>query len=382
MKKRVSFLMIFLLALLLTGCSEKSGGSTQYQVYYISTSGTKLVEESYMPESSTSPREVTEELLEKMGRPQVGSDHVKALPDEVKVEHCLLKAREVDVDFNEAYNDMDPVREILVRAAFVNTLIQVSNVEQVVITVNGEDLVDEAGDVVGGMTAESFIDTKGDGINSYQNATLSLYFADSDGSLIEREMRNVHYSSNSTLEKVILEELIKGPVNEKLQAVLPAETKVLSVQTEGGTCTVNFDSAFNAAPSSESNVTAETSLYAAVDALIDTAGVREVIIQIEGSQETLYRDEIDLTQPFTKREDLIYDKTTASLGVFAGGFSDWSGGGEGNSCPTAAGSLRRGDGHSDRNRGGDYRKGKQPAASSVSYLSIIRSILSKTGSCL
>ena len=41
MKKRVSFLMIFLLALLLTGCSEKSGGSTQYQVYYISTSGTK-----------------------------------------------------------------------------------------------------------------------------------------------------------------------------------------------------------------------------------------------------------------------------------------------------------------------------------------------------
>lgn len=267
MKKRVSFLMIFLLALLLTGCSEKSGGSTQYQVYYISTSGTKLVEESYTPESSTSPREVTEELLEKMGRPQVGSDHVKALPDEVKVEHCVLKAREVDVDFNEAYNDMDPVREILVRAAFVNTLIQVSNVEQVVITVNGEDLVDEAGDVVGGMTAESFIDTKGDGINSYQNATLSLYFADSDGSLIEREMRNVHYSSNSTLEKVILEELIKGPVNAKLQAVLPAETKVLSVQTEGGTCTVNFDSAFNAAPSSESNVTAETSLYAAVDAL-------------------------------------------------------------------------------------------------------------------
>lgn len=36
-------------------------------------------------------------------------------------------------------------------------------------------------------------------------------------------------------------------------------------------------------------MTAETSLYAAVDALIDTAGVREVIIQIEGSQETLYQ---------------------------------------------------------------------------------------------
>ena len=92
-----------------------------------------------------------------MGRPQVGSDHVKALPDEVRVDHCLLKSQgSMNVDFNEAYNDMDPVREILVRAAFVNTLIQVSNVEQVVITVNGEPLVDEAGDVVGAMTSESF----------------------------------------------------------------------------------------------------------------------------------------------------------------------------------------------------------------------------------
>ena len=299
MKKTVSFLTIFLLALLLAGCSDKNGSSTQYQVYYLSTSGTKLVEESYTPESSASPREVTEELLEKMGRPQVGSDHVEALPDEVKVEHCVLKAREVAVDFNEAYNDMDSIREILVRAAFVNTLVQVSNVEQVVITVNGDPLIDKAGDVVGAMTAESFIDTKGDGINSYQNATLSLYFADSDGSLIEREMRNVHYSSNSTLEKVILEEIIKGPVNAKLQAVLP----------------VNFDSAFNAAPSSESNVTAEASLYAVVDALTEGTGVRDVIIQIEGTRETPYRNEIDLTQPFTKREDLILQVSSSESDV-------------------------------------------------------------------
>ena len=70
MKKTVSFLGIFLLALLLAGCSENNGSSMQYQVYYVSTSGTKLIEESYTPENSASPREVTEELLEKMGRPR------------------------------------------------------------------------------------------------------------------------------------------------------------------------------------------------------------------------------------------------------------------------------------------------------------------------
>ena len=56
MKKTVSFLGIFLLALLLAGCSENNGSSMQYQVYYVSTSGTKLIEESYTPENSASPR--------------------------------------------------------------------------------------------------------------------------------------------------------------------------------------------------------------------------------------------------------------------------------------------------------------------------------------
>ena len=47
MKKTVSFLGIFLLALLLAGCSENNSSSMQYQVYYVSTSGTKLIEDVY-----------------------------------------------------------------------------------------------------------------------------------------------------------------------------------------------------------------------------------------------------------------------------------------------------------------------------------------------
>ena len=63
-------------------------------------------------------------------------------------------------------------------------------------------------------------------------------------------------------------------------------------------------------------MTAETSLYAAVDARIDTAGVREVIIQIEGSQGTPYRDEIDLTQPFTMNaKDLIHQVVSSESDV-------------------------------------------------------------------
>lgn len=304
MKKGFVLLMLCLLMFLLTGCEEKNVGSAGYQVYYVSISGTRLVEESYTPKDGT-PKTITEELLEKMGRPLVGSDHVKALPDEVKIQKCVLGAKQISLDFSKEYYDMDRVREVLVRAAFVKTMIQVSKVEQVIFTVDGEPLIDAAGDEVGPMTAETFIDTKGDGINSYQYASLPLYFSNEDGTQVVKEMRNVHYSSNSTLEKVVLEELIKGPVNEKLQPVLPAEVKILSVQTEDGICTVNFDAAFNQAPAADSNVAPEVTVYAVVNALTDACKVREVRIQVEGTSEVSYRNELSLNEPFKRNSGII-----------------------------------------------------------------------------
>lgn len=303
MKKGFYALIICLFALLLTGCEKKKAGSAGYQVYYVRNTGTSLAQESFSPGEGT-PKTVTEELLERMGHPLAGGDHEKALPDTVSIQKCVLGARQISIDFSKEYYEMDPIREVLVRAAFVNTLVQVPKVEEVLITVDGNALIDAAGDEVGPLNANSFIDSK-DGINSYQYASLSLYFAGEDGKEVVREMRNVYYSSNSTLEKVVLDELIKGPVNTRLQAILPKETKILSVQTEGGVCTINFDSGFNQAPSENSSVTPNAAVYAIVDALVDTCDIREVQIQVEGTSEVSYRDEVALNDPLKRNNEII-----------------------------------------------------------------------------
>ena len=102
-------------------------------------------------------------------------------------------------------------------------------------------------------------------------------FADSDGSLMEREMRNVHYSSNSTLEKVVLEELIKGPGKFQTgRLLLPPETKVLSVQKDGSVCTVNFDAGFNDWPLPQSPMCPQRPVFMRWwMTLTDAVGVRE-----------------------------------------------------------------------------------------------------------
>ena len=166
MKKRVYFLMIFLLATSSDRLfAEKRRVHPVSGVLYQHLRHEAGGRELHARRAAASPREVTEELSRKNG-PSPGGKRpaAKALPDEVRVEHwcpespggrCWTSTRPTTI--------WTRFGRFSVRAAFVDTLIQVSNVEQVVITVNGEDLVDEAGDVVGGMTAESFIDTKGDG---------------------------------------------------------------------------------------------------------------------------------------------------------------------------------------------------------------------------
>lgn len=303
MKKKFGMFVLVLLMCLLTGCEEKNSGSTEYQVYYVSISGTRLVEESFTPEDGT-PKTITEELLNKMGRPTVGSDHVKALPDDVYIQKCVLGPRQISLDFSKEYYEMEPIWEVLARAAYVNTLIQVPKVEQVVITVDGQPLIDGAGDVVGPMTRESFIDTRGAGINSYQYTSLSLYFASPEGTQLVKEMRNVHYSTNTALEKVVVEELIKGPVNTRLQPVIPSNTKILGIQTENGICTINFDAAFNQATEG-STASAETAVYAVVNALCDVCKVKEVRIQVEGSTEVSFRGEMALDEGFSRNAGII-----------------------------------------------------------------------------
>ena len=69
------------------------------------------------------------------------------------------------------------------------------------------------------------------------------YFSSKDGTTLVKETRTVHYSTNISLEKLVMEQLIEGP-KKGATATIPSETKIITLSVMDGICYVNLDNNF------------------------------------------------------------------------------------------------------------------------------------------
>lgn len=145
-----------------SGCAE-SAAAEVYEVSYVNTAGTCLVEEEYTPENEGGTELLTE-LLERMRAPQAEGSCRSAIPEDLEIRDVALTGGSVVLDFGSGYYDMSAAEEILMRAAVVETLCRVPEVDTVTFTVENVALVDALGITVGTMDADTFIDGKDGGI--------------------------------------------------------------------------------------------------------------------------------------------------------------------------------------------------------------------------
>lgn len=297
-RKRTLFVLLMAAVLLLGGCGQKAEEESSYKVYYVNTTGTRLVEADYSPSAQTF-EEMMDELLGQLETPPAGAaSFVSALKDGVTVNGYERGIDALRIDFSGEYYDLSNTDEVLLRAAVVKTFSQVPGVTKVMITVDKEQLKDADGELIQPMDANSFIDTKEGGINSYQYATLILYFANSEGDKIAKETRSLHYSSNMVLERLVVEQLIAGPEESGLKAVLGNNVRIQNLYVQNGICTINFDAEFNRAPS-ENPPDAQAALYAIVNSICETCdNVSGVRFEIDGDSDVMFRDAVSLDQVF------------------------------------------------------------------------------------
>jgi germination protein M len=185
------------------------------------------------------------------------------------------------LDVDGAYLNLPATTEVLVRAAIVRTLTQIPEVNYVGMTVEGKQLFDNAGEVVGLMNADLFIDNDGNEINTYELTRVKLYFANEDGDKLVAAYREKYYSTNIPLERFVVEELIAGPSGqvEGLYPSINPEVKILSVMTQDGVCYVNLDANFLTVVN---NVSTELSIYSIVNSLAELSNVNKVQILVNG----------------------------------------------------------------------------------------------------
>lgn len=299
MKKLPSIIFIIMLTLLLGACSrnEEDSQKNAVNIYYIDTKTSSLVSEKYTL-ISTDVNERIDELLYMIKLSPENIIYKSVLPENVpEPGFTLNEDGSLVLDFDSSYIDLKGIPEILCRAAFVETLSQLEEVEYVQINVNGSPMIEANGDVVGPLTVEDFIDNT----ETVRNK-IKLYFANSDGDALIEYDSYIYDTSNSSLEELAIEQLINGPTQLGLQRTIPEGTVLLNVTTSDGICTVDFNEKFlDKLP----DVDEEVTIYSVVNTLIELPDINKVQFTINNQVVQTFWEDLRFDVLFARNLDLI-----------------------------------------------------------------------------
>ena len=305
-RKKIYFWLLLLMAVsFLTGCSqdEESEGDGPF-LYYANTEGTGLVKQEVGSlEGETG--QVIQSVLDDLQDATDSIDYKSAFPQGVTIEDWTLEGGKLTLRFTEDYQEMDRAAEVLLRAAVVQSLIQIDGVDSIEFYVGDGPLVSQNGETVGAMTAEEFVQNVGSSLHSYQVGDFSLYFAGSKGDKLVREEVSVRYNSNNSVEKMIVEQLIQGPSGEDLLPTLPENTRLLGISVRDGVCYVNFSEEFL---TPVENIDPRLTIYSVVNSIVGSGKAGQVQILVNGETDLSYQGAIDISQPFSMNGELIEEE--------------------------------------------------------------------------
>lgn len=300
MKKRKVTALVMALVLgsvAFSGCGKKETES-KYKIYYINEEQGEVLAESFVPSEETT-QTMLEEMTEKLNKKNAEGHTL--LPENIEIQSCVDDDGMIRVDFNQEYHDLNPVDEVLLRASIVKDYVQIPNIYLVTITAEGTPIVDSQGQEIGAMSLDSFLENTGKEIMAYQYKELNLYFTNEEGNQLVPEARQVYYNGNTPIEKVIVEQLLRGPGESGHSATLPSDTRIVGVSVADGIAYVNLGKQFvdEALP-----VDAQIPIYSIVNSLIDAGNVSQVQISINGDTSLLFKDKVDMNQLFQVNHEL------------------------------------------------------------------------------
>jgi len=299
--KKISVLILILLGLLLNACSSNNEETDEdaIKVYYIDTRTSGLVDLQY-DIISTETLEQVGELIYTLRLNPENPVYTSVLPDTVSEPAFVINEdMGLTLNFDSTYSNLTGIDEILCRAALVKTLSQVAGIEYIQINVNGNPLIDSNDEVVGPLTAEDFIDSTDAAIYN----KMKLYFTNEEGTaLVEYNTEINDDAGNSSMEELVINQLINGPTKLELYPTIPDGTVLLNVSTSDGICTVDFNEKFlDKLP----NVSEEVTIYSVVNSLVELPDINKVKFTINNQVVETFWEETEFDVPFERNLEMI-----------------------------------------------------------------------------
>lgn len=301
--------MLLLMVVAMYSCENKDERDIilqqgSYRIYAVNNNQTGIDWTVYEAKSEDT-KGLVEELLGQLSTDPANFQTKHAINDNVIVKEISLSEGTLLINFDSAYQNQKSVDEVLLRAAIVKTLSQVNEIQFVEFSVNGVALADAYDKTIGPMAYDDFIDDN-DVKNSRIPAILSIYFANETGDkLVECSVSDL-YDGSTTMEQMVLYQLIKGPkeydLEQGIQSAIPSNTVLNNVTTKEGVCYVDFSKEFL---TPVEGVNEEVSIYAVVNSLVELTNINKVQIMIDGKIVENYRDNMELDIIYERNLDIV-----------------------------------------------------------------------------
>ena len=305
MKIRIITVLAALLLITLCACQSTQGVQNDQSNIYVYDLGSDMshieAKEYYIDIDGDISASVGN-LLQRIIDGPHGNRVLSAIPEEITSVTYVIGQKTVGVNFNSAYNEVSKMRRILCEAAIVKTLCQLDDVYAVSFSVEGVPLCDSDNIPVGLLTPDSFVENDGSMINTYERAQLRLYFASEDGRSLVEKVESVTYNGNISTDRLIVDNIVRGPRSTDAFATVNPETRVNSVTTQDGVCYVNLSKDFL---NKITNVTDEVMVYSIVNSLTDLTNINKVQILIDGDM-NVSLGEFDLSKMYERNLEMTY----------------------------------------------------------------------------
>lgn len=299
----IAFLMAVMIMLMLVGCNDDSPelAENTYEVYYLGSEAYSLATEK-REIVGADVKERAFKLLEAMREPEKVQNSSLFAKTELVNRITVEQGNLLNIYMNEQYGQLSVANEVLLRAGIVKTLVQLEDVQYVAIYVNEQPLIDVTGKTVGIMSAESFLDSRGENLSNYEQVMLTLYYGNTAGTGLTETSRETTISGTFSKERQVVNALLTGPESSDMLATMPQGTSLLSVSVKNNICYVNFSGGFL---TGDLAVSPYVTIYSLVNSLTALSNISKVQIMVEGDSSKKFCETISLDVPFERNLDYV-----------------------------------------------------------------------------
>ena len=295
----VVILLILLIALIFG--NDSASDKKICQLYFLNDSGTTLVEEEREIKHhnfSDLKENIVHQLIK--GPKDTRNKAVIARKTDL-IDIIEDENGNVIVNFTKDYISEDSTKNALGAYSVVKSLCFLEDVKSVKVVIEGEDLLNDAGVSLGYMSATDInlpTDT-----HTGETKNIVLYFPNKETGMLNKEERTVKVTDQQPVEQYIINELISGTENTQYNQALNKSTTLISVDTYGDLCFVNFKDDF-LEKNSGSEEKERIAVYSVVNSLTELENIKRVQFLMDGKKVAKFGD-LDIDNPFGRNSSAI-----------------------------------------------------------------------------